>query len=426
MTDTQLRKRRLILFAGFIGNVVEWYDFALYGYLVSYLSRLFFPSENHLASLLDTYGAFAAGFVMRPLGSAAFGWLGDVIGRSRTMLISVTLMALPTIILGLLPSYATVGLWAPVLLVMVRLLQGLSVGGEFSSSVTYLVETAQPERRGYAGSFANTGTIIGMLIGSAVAAALTTFADDTTIMNWAWRVPFLFGGVIGGFAIFLRRHLPESQHFLENARSRDDTSPLVEAFTNNLPQTMKAILFASAYGAIFYFILVYLPNWANDEAGFKLDYAMQVNTGASALELLVIPVFAWMSDRLFRRTHLIIVATALMGLLTWPLFMWMEHGGIPVLVFTQCLLAVLLAVLLGSCPATFVEMFPVRDRLSCYSVSYNIGLGIFGGATPMICTALIEFTGNPMSPAIYLVFMALVGVIGMSLIKDRSREPLQV
>jgi len=426
MTDAETRKRRFILLAGFIGNVVEWYDFALYGYMVSYLSRLFFPSENHLASMLDTYGAFAAGFIMRPLGSAVFGWLGDVIGRSRTMLISVTMMALPTIILGLLPTYATAGMLAPALLITVRLVQGLSVGGEFSSSVTYLVETAKPDRRGYAGSWANSGSIVGMLIGSAVAAALTTFADQTTIMDWAWRMPFLFGGVIGGFAIFLRQHLPESQHFLENPRTPDEASPLVEAFTNNLGQTLKGMLFASGYGAIFYFVLVYLPNWANDVAGLKLDYAMQVNTGASALELLVIPVFGWMSDRYFRRTPMIIASTALMGLLTWPLFLWVNHSGIPALIVTQCLLAVLLAVLLGACPATFVEMFPVRDRLSCYSVSYNVGLGIFGGVTPMVCTALIEFTGNPMSPAIFVVFMALVSVIGMSLIKDRSREPLQV
>jgi len=419
-------KKHTALLAGFIGNVVEWYDFALYGYMAGFLSRLFFPGQDHLTSLLATYGVFAAGFVMRPLGSAAFGWMGDTFGRSRTMLISVILMALPTMVLGLLPTYATAGGLAPVLLVLVRLLQGLSVGGEFSSSVTYLVETSKPERRGYTGSWANMGSMSGMLLGSGVAAALTSFIDAQTVAAWAWRLPFLFGGIIGGTGIFLTRRLPESEHFRRHETGRSDTSPLIEAFTDNLPQTLKATLFASAYGALFYYPLVYLPNWASDRAGYSLDFAMQVNTGATAMLLILIPVFGWISDRFMRRTHLIMTAVGLMALTAWPLFLWLQQGHSPAaLICTQTLLAVLLAVPLGSAPATFVEMFPEEDRLSGYSVSYNIGLGVVGGATPMIATALIKLTGSDLSPALFLVFMAITGVVSMGLIRDRSREPLQ-
>ncbi|MEJ2761786.1 MAG: MFS transporter [Gammaproteobacteria bacterium] len=425
MTKQPPGKRHTTLLAGFIGNVVEWYDFALYGYMASFLSRLFFPGQDHLASLLATYGVFAAGFIMRPLGSAAFGWMGDTIGRSRTMLLSVMLMALPTIILGLLPTYASAGAVAPVLLVLVRLLQGLSVGGEFSSSVTYLVETAKPERRGYAGSWANMGSMSGMLLGSGVAAALTTFVDDKTVAAWAWRLPFLFGGIIGAIAIYLTRRLPESAHFRQHEVSHSESSPLREAFTDNLKQTLKATLFASAYGAMFYYPLVYLPNWASDQASYDLDFAMRVNAGATALLLVLIPVFGWISDRFFRRTHLIIAAAGLMAVISWPLFLWLHRDGALALVCTQTVLAVLLAVPLGAAPATFVEMFPERDRLSGYSVSYNIGLGVVGGATPMIATALIKLTGNEMSPVLFLVFMALTGMVGMALIRDHSREPLQ-
>jgi MHS family proline/betaine transporter-like MFS transporter len=426
MTNDKPVKKHSKLLAGFIGNVVEWYDFALYGYMASFLSKLFFPDKDHLASLLATYGVFAAGFIMRPLGSAVFGWLGDTIGRSRTMLISVMLMALPTVALGLLPTYATAGVWAPVLLIIVRLAQGLSVGGEFSSSVTYLVETADPGERGYAGSWANMGSMAGMLLGSGAAAAITTFMDQQTVADWAWRLPFLFGGILGTIGILLTQHLHKSRHFQKHAETRGETSPLVEAFTDNLRQTLKATLFASAYGVLFYYALVYLPNWASDQAGYGLDFAMQVNAGATALLLVLIPVFGWISDFFMRRTHLIMAAVGLMALVSWPLFLWLHEGnGVTALVCTQVLLALLLAVPLGSAPATFVEMFPARDRLSGYSVSYNIGLGVVGGSTPMIATALIKTTGNDLAPALFLAFMAVIGVVAMALIRDRSREPLQ-
>jgi len=206
-------KRHTAILAGFIGNVVEWYDFALYGYMAGILSGLFVPSENPSASLIVTHGIFAAGFLMRPRGSGVFGWLGDTIGRARTMLISVVLMALPTFLLGCLPVYARVGILAPVLLVAVRLVQGLSVGGESSSSVTYLVETADTGRRGLAGSFANTGGIFGMLLGSGIAALVTTMLPPGVVEAWGWRLPFLFGGVIGSISSLLRRRRPRSPHF---------------------------------------------------------------------------------------------------------------------------------------------------------------------------------------------------------------------
>ena len=426
MSNTKPEKKHTVLLAGFIGNVVEWYDFALYGYMASFLSGLFFPQEDHLASLLATYGVFAAGFVMRPLGSAAFGWMGDTIGRSRTMLLSVMLMAVPTLALGLLPTYATAGALAPVLLVLVRLTQGLSVGGEFSSSVTYLVETAEPGQRGYAGSWANMGSMSGMLLGSGIAAALTTFVDADTVSAWAWRLPFLFGGVLGTIAILLTRHLRQTEHFKRHAEGRGETSPLIEAFTNNLKQTVKATLFASAYGVLFYFALVYLPNWAGDQGDYPLHFAMQVNAGATALLLLLIPLSGWISDRFIRRTHLIMAAVAIMFVSAYPLFLWMhESGNVAALVCTQIILAVLLAAPLGSAPAVFVEMFPARDRLSGYSVSYNIGLGVVGGSTPMIATALIQVTGNDLAPSLFMLLMALTGVTAMALIRDRSREALQ-
>jgi len=426
MTSSHPGKRHTALMAGFVGNVVEWYDFALYGYMASFISTLFFPSEDRLASLLATYGVFAAGFVMRPLGSAFFGWLGDTVGRSTTMLISVSLMAVPTFVLGCLPTYDTVGYWAPILLVLVRLVQGLSVGGEFSSSVTYLVETADPERRGFAGSWANLGSIAGMLLGSGAAALLTSWFEHQVVLDWAWRLPFLFGAVIGITAILIRRNLPRSEHFQKHHDERDDTSPLVEAFTNNLRQTLKATFFASVYGVVFYFALVYLPTWANEQAGYKLDVSMTINVIGTALLLVLIPLAGWISDRFIRRTHLVIIAMVGTAAVTYPLFQTMEsQGSVWVLALSQLVLIVLLALPLGAAPAMFVEMFPARDRLSGYSVSYNLGLGVVGGATPMIATALIKWTGASVAAGGFLLLSAALGVLSLLLVHDRSREALR-
>lgn len=418
-------QRKTATIAGVIGNIIEWYDFALYGFMATVLSTLFFPSESRTASLLATYGVFAAGFIMRPLGSALFGWMGDTIGRSRTMLISVAMMALPTFLLGLLPTYEMVGIWAPVSLVAIRLIQGLSVGGEFSSSVTYLVETAAPDQRGLSGSWANVGSMLGMLLGSAVAAAATNFISGELLYDWGWRLPFLFGAVLGVTAILLRRHLPRSEHFSRHEQEHGETSPLKEAFTINLKQTLQGTLFASGYGALFYLTLVYLPNWLSEYTPIDLSTAMRINTAATAMMVLLIPVMGWLSDRYIRRTTLIRIAILLMAAMILPLQYWMDQGSLAGAILAQFGLVILVAVPCGVGPATFVELFPTEDRLSGYSVAFNIGLGVIGGATPMAATWLIDVTGSDISPAYFLIAFSLLAIASLTWMKDRSREPLR-
>lgn len=421
----QTSKGRTALLAGFIGNVVEWYDFALYGYMAGILSGLFFPREDNAAALIATYGVFAAGFLMRPLGSAVFGWLGDTIGRSQTMLISVIMMALPTFLLGCLPTYDSVGVWATVLLVLLRLVQGLSVGGEFSSSVTYMVETADRDRRGFAGSWANMGSMAGMLLGSGVAALVTTVLSASAVSDWGWRLPFLFGGLIGGTSIAMRLRLPQSEHFRKHHNNRCKTSPLLQAFTTNRHEMIQAILFASAYGVIFYIPIVYMPEWLHSQAGMPRDLALQINTAATAFLLLLIPVAGWASDRLIRRTHFIAGAMLILALMAIPLFFWFAGTGFWGAVITQFIFSALIAVPLGTAPAMFVELFPACDRLSGYSVAYNLGLGVIGGATPMFATWLIQVTGFPPVPAVWLTLVTLIAFGVILWIQDRSREPLR-
>jgi len=420
----ELRHR---IMAGFIGNVVEWYDFAVYGYLAGVIAPVFFPAGSPTAALIGTYGIFAAGFIMRPLGAAVFGWFGDRYGRARTMQISVILMALPTLLLGLLPSYEQVGLLAPVLLVLIRLFQGLSVGGEFSSSATYLVETAPKGKRGITGSWANIGSMTGSLLGVAAAALVTNAFDTQTLDDWAWRLPFLGGAILGLSAILVRRNLHNSERFTQHHELRDETSPLLQAFTTNRYETLLALAFASSYGTCYYLVFVYLPEWLAAEQLMARSTALLINTAMMILVIPAMPLFAVVGDRYMRRRTWIALSLLLLAFLGWPLHVWMldSGGSLTAVIASHALVFLLLAVPLGSAPALFVELFPESDRLSGYSVAFNLGLGVFGGLTPMIATALIATTGILTTPAMYLALTAFIAVLALMMMPDRSREPLR-
>jgi MHS family proline/betaine transporter-like MFS transporter len=413
--------------AGFIGNVVEWYDFALYGYLAGIIAPIFFPQHDPTAGLIATYGIFAAGFVMRPIGAAVFGWFGDLYGRAHTMQISVALMALPTLLLGLLPSYEMVGVLAPALLVLVRVLQGLSVGGEFSSSVTYLVETAPEGKRGLVGSWANIGSMSGSLLGVGAAALVTTVFDAQTVTEWAWRLPFLGGAVIGLVAIWIRSGLHNSERFEEHHAGRQDTSPLLEAFTTNRRETLLALVFAASYGTCYYVAFVYLPEWLASQGLLERGTALIINTAMMVIVIPAMPLAAIVGDKWLPRRTWIALSVLLLGVAAWPLHEWMllSNGSLSSVLAAHIIMFTLLAVPLGSGPALFVEMFPERDRLSGYSVAFNIGVGVFGGLTPMIATTLTAETGIATMPAIYMAAAAFGATLALSFTPDRSRDPLR-
>lgn len=422
LTLQQQRKARI---AGVIGNVVEWYDFALYGYLAVIIGRLFFPADDPASSLMASYGVFAVGFLMRPLGAVVFGWLGDTIGRGRTMLISVAMMAFPTFALGLLPDYQSIGIAAPILLIAIRLVQGLSAGGEFSSSVTYMVETAPDNSRGRAGSWANVGSMSGMLLGSAAAAFVITVFTTEFLGSWGWRLPFLFGGLIGLIAILLRKDLPRSPHFQVHEAGTPSCSPFRLVWAQNRTEAVQAFLFAACYGNIFYLVMVYVPGWLAREAGIIEAEALQAS---SALTLAIIPLmvlFAWIGDLRIRRTRLVALALLLMALVAWPIGQYMLGGGILTMIVGQAILILFLAVPLGSAPAIFVELFPSQDRLTGYSVSFNLGFGVVGGATPMLATWMIKVSGDPLAPFWLLIISSALAVLVLLWMRDRSREALR-
>ena len=411
------------IFAGMFGNILEWYDFALYGFMAVIISDLFFAPGSAVTSLIATYGVFAIGFFARPIGGWAFGYVGDVFGRRPALQLSVLLMGLATFLLGCLPTYASIGLWAPVLLILLRLAQGLSVGGEFSTSVTYMVERADQKRRGFAGSFANIGSMGGMLLGAGAATLATTFLPHAMLYAWGWRLPFLFGGVLGLIGIALTRHLPAIVMHKEEKRHRTKT-PFADALANNRRELLEAVAFSLGYAVFFYMSLVYLPTYANEFLHVPLDKALQVNTLAIALSLIGIPLAGYVSDRFLRRRTFLMLAFSATALLAIPAFLVLAHGTFTVFSVIQVLLALIMVVPLGSAPALYVELFPKEDRLTAYSITFNVSLGIFGGTSPLVATWLIHSTGNLLMPAYYLIVTLAVSLTGLMALHDRSREPL--
>ena len=412
------------LVAGTVGNVMEWYDFALYGFFAPIIAQLFFPSSSRLSALIATFGVFAVGFAVRPVGGIIFGYIGDRLGRSLVLRLSIITMGTATFLLGLLPTHARVGIWAPVLLVCVRLFQGLSVGGEFSGSVTYMVETSPLHRRGFSGSWANAGSLTGTLAGSGFAALITTVLPAHTVDSWGWRVPFLTGGLLAGLAYLYVRQLGATPHMQHHENQHAEDSPLREALTRNRRETVLGVLFTAGYGIVFYLPLVYLPSYASEIGGTDQNLALWVNSLAIAVALPLIPLFGWASDHLLRRRTLLLAGFAATAACAWALLGLARHG-LAGLLAAQIPLAVLVAVPLGVAPAMMVELFPVYDRLTGYSLAFNLGLGVAGGTAPMVATWLISATGVDGAPGGYLALGALLSVLALSLMTDRSREPLR-
>lgn len=411
------------LAAGTGGNLLEWYDFGIYGLLAPVLATIFFPSEDRIAALIGAYGLFAVGFAMRPIGGLVLGHLGDRLGRRFVLIFSVVLMGFATTGIALLPGYETIGVAAPILLLILRLVQGFSVGGEFTGSVSYLVETAPQHRRGFAGSFANFGSTLGMLLAAGTSALIVTIASPEQLAGWAWRVPFFLGGVIALGGYFLRRHMDEDAQPPPKP-SLDDPLPLMLAIRSAPGAMIAAIVFTSGYGIVNYLTMVFFPVFASEFGGIPEATTLQFNTLAQAAALVVVPLAGLASDHLIRRRSLLVGVFLAEAAAAVACFSLAATGGVLGFATSQIAFGVMLALVMGTAPAMLVELFPSAYRMSGYSVSFNIGIGIAGGTAPMIATGLVGTTADLLAPAWFLMAGAGLAVAGAFMMRDRSREPL--
>ena len=419
-----ISRERSHVVAGAFGNILEWYDFAIFGFLAPIISDQFFPADDTLAGLLKVYGVFAAGYLMRPLGGVIFGHLGDRVGRRRALELSILMMAVPTFLVGCLPTHEQLGTAAAALLITLRLFQGVSVGGELVGSISYIVEMAPPDKRGLHGSWTLFTATGGILLGSLTLTGLGVVLDDETMSAWGWRMPFLFGIAIAGVGVWLRVGLPESEAFEHAEPPADsDRSPVVLAVTEAGGRIVQLAALLALFAAGFYTAFVWMPTYYTDILTPPVAHAYWINSTAMVFLLAFIPVAGALSDRFGRRPVLMtgIVAT---GLLAYPLFLAIDTHEAVYALLAQLLFAVLIASIQGPMPAYMAEMFPTRIRSSAIGISYNLTVGVLGGTAPLVSTWLIAETGDLAAPAFYLVGLAVVSGAALLTLRVADRGPL--
>lgn len=420
MNTSTARFDRRTLMAGAIGNALEWYDFALYGYFAPVFAAMFFPSDHPSVSLLFTFGVFAVGFLARPLGALLFGYVGDTVGRREALAWSIILMATPTVVVGLLPTYAIIGIAAPLALTLCRFLQGVSVGGEFTGSVTFLVEHAAPSQRGYIGSWAGFSAQVGALLGSGVGAFVASNLTDEALHQWGWRIPFLLGSLIAFVGWFLRTRIPESPAF-EQARESGalSMSPIQEVFTHQRIAVAKVIGLVWLHGVGFYLLFVYLTTYLSTMTTLPLATALTMNTSCMLLLAVLIPLMGLLSDRVGQKPLLLIGAAGL-AITAYPSFLWLTSEQLPRVWAAYVSLTVLMSCYLGPFFAAVVTLFPTAQRYTGLSIGYNIAAALFGGTAPLIATLLIQWSGNILSPSLYLSLCALISLSVILTLRDTT------
>jgi MHS family proline/betaine transporter-like MFS transporter len=407
-----------VIAAGVIGNLLEWYDFAIYGFFATQIGATFFPAEDKVAQVLAAFGIFAIGYVMRPLGGAVTGYIGDRLGRRAALTFSVAAMAIPTFLVGVLPGYQTLGVMAPMLLTVLRIIQGLSVGGEYTTAMVFLVERAPPGRRGLIGAICCCGASAGILLGSATGAALAAVVSAEALSDWAWRLPFILGLFVGLAGFALRRGIEEAPV------NTDGQPPLLTTMRGELPLLLRLAGLSVFLAVGFYLMFLYVASWLQTADGVAPGHALEINT-ISILALIPTCLFAgWLSDRIGRRTTMLFaMAGAILGSL--PLFWLLHHQSSAMILTGQFGFVLIVGFYAGALPAALVEAAPHRGRCTVVALGYNVPLGIIGGVTPMAATWLVARTGDDLSPAYMMIAAAIVSTVAVLLMQETFRQRFQ-
>lgn len=417
--------RRKVVAASFIGNFVEWFDYAAYGYLAVTIAAVFFPSEDRQLALMMTFGVFAISFLVRPLGGFIWGHLGDKIGRREALSWSILLMTGATACIALLPGYASIGFGAPLLLLGLRLIQGFSAAGEYAGASAFLVEYAPANRRGLYAAVVPASTATGLLLGSLMAAVLTGVLEPAQMESWGWRIPFLLAAPMGLIGRYIRTKLEDSPAFLEASEDSQtqEASPVRDLFRNYWRQLLQAAGAVLLNAVGFYVILSYMPTYLSEELGLDATRSYLATTVALATYIGFIFLTGMLSDK-YGRKRVLMSASIVFVLFTVPAFMLLDTGNFLVIILVQILLGGMLTLNDGTLPSFLAEMFPTKVRYSGFAVSFNLSNALFGGTAPFVATLLIATSGNLLAPGWYLMGAAVISLIAVACSVETSRKPL--
>ncbi|MCS0639493.1 glycine betaine/L-proline transporter ProP [Streptomyces sp. LP05-1] len=418
--------------ASSLGNCMEWFDFGVYSYLAATLGKVFYPGASPGAQLLASFATFAAAFVVRPLGGLFFGPLGDKLGRQKVLATTMILMACGTFAIGLIPSYATIGIAAPVLLLLARMLQGFSTGGEYGGATTFIAEYSPDRRRGFLASWLDFGTFIGYALGSALVTVLNYTLSESEMLSWGWRLPFLIAGPLGLIGLYMRMKLEESPAFQQQLDEHDKA--VAERETNRhefrtiFKDHWRALLLCVGlvllYNVTNYMVTGYLPSYQTEVLGRGSTAADLLVLGGMVWVVILITFLGRLSDRIGRRPVFRWAAIAQV-VLAVPAFLLIRCGGWILPGLGVLILATILAGFAAPSAATLPALFPTSVRYAAMGVGFNFSVAAFGGTTPLLSEALIKITGNDLVPGFYLVVAGLIGLLTVRFMPESAGVPLR-
>lgn len=429
MTENNISKRSIL--AAVIGNALEWYDFLVFAFMTPIIAKLFFPSNpenpnDNINQILLTTAVFGVGFFMRPVGGIVLGIYGDRKGRKSAMVAVTGLMAVAITFVTLAPTYAAVGILAPLMIVLARLLQGFAAGGEFGTSTALLIELAPPGKRGFYGSWQMTGQMASLLLGALVGTLITDIFSQKELMAWAWRIPFAFGLLIVPVAIYIRRHVEEPETFkrLLAAKAAGTVKEigLMQMLRTHARETLTGMGLVVTCTVSIYITFTYLVTFSTVTLKLPLHDTFLVQMAGAAMMMVLMPLMGALSDRIGRRPLLI---ASLLGYLVilYPLYSWLvADPSIGKLLTVQLVIGFFVSALFGVFSTVMAELFPANVRSIGMSMAYNVAVMVFGGFAQFVVTWLIRTTGSPMSPAYYVMFGVVLGLIAAFMIKERAHE----
>ncbi|MGW0161096.1 MFS transporter [Mycobacterium sp. NPDC003323] len=411
--------------ASSIGNATEWFDYGIYAYGVTYISAAIFPGDTGSATLLALM-TFAVSFLVRPLGGLVWGPLGDRIGRKRVLALTILLMAGATLGVGLVPSYAAIGMWAPVLLVALRMIQGFSTGGEYGGAATFMAEYAPSRRRGFFGSFLEFGTLAGFSLGAILMLSCSLVLNDTQMESWGWRLPFLVAAPLGLVGVYLRSRLEETpvfQELDESAETEDETST---QFKHLVTQYWRPIVrlggLVVALNVVNYTLLSYMPTYLEGTIGLTSNHALIVPIIGMLAMMVFLPLAGMLSDRFGRKPLWWFSVTGLF-VAGVPMFLLMGTGMAGAII-GFAVLGLLYVPQLATISATFPAMFPTQVRFAGFAIAYNVSTSLFGGTAPALNEWLIGETGNGLVPAFYMMLACVIGAVALIGMPETARCPI--
>lgn len=416
--EQDTRKRIFAIVGASSGNLVEWFDFYVYSFCALYFAPVFFPSGDSTTQLLQTAGVFAAGFLMRPIGGWVFGYIADKHGRRTSMMISVCMMCCGSLVIACLPTYASIGNWAPALLLLARLFQGLSVGGEYGTSATYMSEVAVEGKRGFYASFQYVTLIGGQLLALLVLVVLQQTLSTEELRSWGWRVPFVLGALLAVVALYLRRSLHETSS--KETRKRKDAGTL-SGLWNNKKAFLMVLGFTAGGSLSFYTFTTYMQKYLVNTAGMDAKMASGIMTAALFVFMLLQPIFGGLSDKVGRRNSMIAFG-ALASLLTVPILTTLQDVTNPYLAFVMIVLALTIVSLYTSIGGLLkAEMFPPEVRALGVGLSYAVGNALFGGSAEYVALSM-KAAGIETAFFWYVSGMCFIAMLVSLLLHKKGQE----